>query len=89
MDGDDLWNATTKDQVMYIFYLDYSQAYLRIATCVLVFDDISVKLYCYDKECTKELSSMLGSDLQLKCWSQLENVLIRFRYFSCAVDIDS
>ena len=70
MDEDDLWNVTTKDQVMYIFNFDYSQAYLRIATSVLVFDDMSVKLYCYDKDCTRELSSMLGNDLQLKRWSQ-------------------
>ena len=47
---------------MYIFNFDYSQPYLRIATSVLVFDVKSVKLYCYDKKCTQELSSMLGSD---------------------------
>ena len=73
---------------MYIFNFDYSQTYLRIATSVLVFDDMSVKLYCYDKDCTRELSNMLGNELQLKRWSQLENALSRFRYRSCAVDID-
>jgi hypothetical protein len=82
-----VWHVTANEKVMYIFTLDYSKLCLCIATSFVVHDDMSVKLFCNDKECTKELRSILGSDLVLRRWTQFENFLSRYRNRIAAVEV--